>query len=243
MRRRHHMPLTRRTVLQGLGIAAAIGALPSKLLAASSERMKIGMIGSGNVGAALGGVWVRAGHEVMFSSRTLDNDKALAAKLGGTARAGTPRKAAAFGDIVVLSVPYRAIPEVSREIAELVKGKIIIDTCNAFEGRDGDIAAQAHEKGIGLMTAELFPDAHVVRAFNALSANTMATVHKTPGRIGMPFAGDDRSAIDVAAKLIRDIGFEPILVGGLDQGRHLRPGTPLAGEHAPERIRELVKSL
>jgi predicted dinucleotide-binding enzyme len=243
MNNRGFSSFTRRAVLQGLGIAAAAVALPGTLFAATNARTKIGMIGSGNVGAALGGVWAKAGHEVMFSSRTLANDKALAAKIGGNARAGTPAEAAAFGDVIVLSVPYRAMPDVSREIAGLVKGKVVIDACNAFDGRDGNIAAQAHEKGIGLMTAELFPDAHVVRAFNALSAATMASVHKTPGRIGMPFAGDDRQAIEVATRLIRDIGFEPVLVGGLEQGRHLRPGTSLAGEHPPEHIREIVKAL
>jgi predicted dinucleotide-binding enzyme len=243
MNNRGFSSFTRRAVLQGLGIAAAAWALPGSLFAATTARTKIGMIGSGRVGAALGGVWAQVGHEVMFSSRTLENDKALAVEIGGGARAGTPAEAAAFADVIVLSIPYSAMPDVSREIAKLVKGKVVIDTCNAFEGRDGDIAAQAQAKGIGLMTAELFPDAHVVRAFSALPAATMASVHKTPGSIGMPFAGDDRQAIEVATKLIRDIGFEPVLVGGLEQGRLLQPGTPFAGEHPPAHLRELAKAL
>ena len=87
--------------------------------------MNIGIVGSGNVGGALSGVWVKKGHEVMFSSRNLENDKALAAKLGANARAGTPREAAAFGDVVMISVPYRSLPEVGKELGEVLKGKVV----------------------------------------------------------------------------------------------------------------------
>jgi len=79
--------------------AVAAGALPLSALAA--EKTKIGIVGSGRVGSAIGAVWVKAGHEVMFSSRNIEHDKALAARLGAGARAGTPRKAAAFGEVVM----------------------------------------------------------------------------------------------------------------------------------------------
>jgi predicted dinucleotide-binding enzyme len=205
--------------------------------------MKIGVVGSGRVGSALGGVWVKKGHEVMFSSRTLEDDKALAQKLGGGARAGTPREAAQFGEVLLVAVPYGALPDVGKQLGSLLQGKVVIDTCNPFPGRDGEIAEWARRKGAGHASAELLPGARVVRAFNAVGAFRMGQVHEEPGRVGMPIAGDDAKAIEVASRLIRDIGFEPVLVGGLAMGRHLMPGTPLAGEHSPDEIRRIAATL
>jgi predicted dinucleotide-binding enzyme len=179
----------------------------------------------------------------MFSSRNLEHDKALAAKLGPNARAGTPREAAAFGDVVMVSVPYRALPEVGKELGQLLKGKVVIDTCNPFPGRDGDIASWAREKGAGLASAELLPGARLVRAFNAVGAGRMGGMHEQPGRVGMPIASDDAQAVAVASRLIRDIGFEPVLVGGLAMGKYLMPGTPLAGEKTPDEIKRIAATL
>jgi 8-hydroxy-5-deazaflavin:NADPH oxidoreductase len=210
---------------------------------AAAGKTKIGIIGSGNVGSALGGVWAQAGHDVMFSSRNIEHDKQLASEIGANARAGTPQDAASFGEVVVVSVPYRALPELGKSLASTLKGKVVIDTCNPFPGRDGDIANWAREKGAGLASAELLPGARIVRAFNAVGAARMGEAHETPGRIGMPIAGDDKEAIALASRLIRDIGYEPVLVGGLEMGKHLMPGTPLAGERSPEEIRQIAAKL
>jgi len=213
------------------------------LHAADAGKTKIGIVGSGNVGGTLGGVWVKAGHEVMFSSRNIEHDKALAARLGGNARAGTPREAAAFGEVVMISVPYRALPEVGKDLADLIRGKVVIDTCNPFVGRDGEIADWARKKGAGLASAELLPGALLVRAFNAIGYTRMGAAHQQPGRIGMPIAGDDARAIAAASRLIRDIGYEPVLIGGLAMGKHLMPGMPLAGERTPAEIRKIAATL
>jgi len=226
---------------RGFLIGTLILALP--LRAAAAGKTKIGIIGAGRVGSAIGAAWVRAGHEVMFSSRHLEDDQALAARLGGGARAGTPREAAAFGEVVMVSVPYRALPEVAKEAGDLLKGKVVIDTCNPFVGRDGDIASWAREKGAGLATAELLPGARLVRAFNAIGAVRMGSAHEEPGRVGMPIASDDAGAVALASPLIRDVGYEPVLVGGLAKGRYLMPGTPLAGEHSAEEIRRIAAAL
>ena len=207
------------------------------------QTIRIGIVGSGNVGSALGRVWAKAGHEVMFSSRDIDHDKQLAAQIGARARAGTPQQAASFGDVVVMSVPYRALPELGKSLGSVLKGKIVIDTCNPFPGRDGNIANWAREKGPGLASAELLPGARIVRAFNAIGAARMGTAHETPGRIGMPIAGDDQDAIALASRLIRDIGYEPVLIGGLERGKHLMPGTPLAGERTADEIRQIAAKL
>lgn len=235
------MNTNRRRFLVVSGAAIAAAALPFSTRA--QEKIKIGMIGSGRVGSALGSVWVRAGHDVMFSSRHIENDRELAAELGSGARAGTPREAAAFGDVLVVAVPYGSLPDVGKDLAELVEGKVVIDTCNPFPGRDGDIADWALEKGAGLATAELLPGARIVRAFNAVGSPRMGSVYKDPGRIGMPIAGDDADAVAVASSLIREIGFEPVLVGGLAMGKYLMPGTPLAGERSAEEIRQIAAGL
>ncbi len=217
--------------------------LPLASRAANDVKLKIGIVGSGRVGGGLGSVWVKAGHEVMFSSRHIENDRALAAKLGANAHAGTPREAAAFGEVVMISVPYAALPQVGKDLQALIEGKIVIDTCNPFVWRDGEIATWAREKGAGLASAELLPGARIVRAFNAIGSARMSTAHQDPGRIGMPIASDDAEAIAVASNLIRDIGYDPILIGDLEMGKYLMPGTPLSGEHTPEEIRNIAATL
>jgi len=82
-----------------------------------------------------------------------------------------------------------------------------------------------------------------VRAFNAIGAARMGAAHEEPGRVGMPIAGDDAQAIAAASRLVRDAGYEPVLVGGLAMGKYLMPGTPLAGEHTPEEIRKIAAGL
>jgi 8-hydroxy-5-deazaflavin:NADPH oxidoreductase len=233
----------RRDFFKGTAAAIALGSLPLSLRAAAAKQTKIGMIGSGNVGSALGSVWVKAGHEVMFSSRTLESDKALAQQLGTNARAGTPKEAAAFGEVLVFSVPYGALPDLGKTLANEIKGKVVIDACNPYPNRDGEIANWAREKGAGLASAELLPGARIVRAFNAVGAARMGSAHQDATRKGMPIASDDKDAIEIASRLIRDIGYEPVVIGGLAMGKFLMPGTPLAGERSPEEIRKIAATL
>ena len=238
-------PFSRRDMLKVIGGAAALGVLPttaSMVEAADSQKMRIGIIGSGHVGSALGGVWAKAGNEVMFSSRNLDSDKKLAAEVGANARAGTPQEAAAFGQVILFAVPYSAFPELMKSLGNSLKGKVIINASNPFPQRDGEIASQAREEGAGLFDAHLLPGALVVRAFNAVPAARMASAHEDPGKIGMPIAGDKR-AIESASRLVREAGFEPVVVGGLDMGKYLMPGTPLAGEHPADEVRSIAATL
>jgi predicted dinucleotide-binding enzyme len=239
------MQTNRRTLLQlaaTLGASAAMGALALRA-SAQGSKTKIGLIGTGRVGSALAGAWAKAGHELLLSSLDAEADKALAAKLGPNARAGTTREAAAFGDVVLVSVPYGALPAIGKSVGDLLKGKIVIDTSNPFENRDGEIAKWAREKGAGLASAELLPGARIVRAFNAISAANMGAAHQQPGKIAMPIAGDDAQAIEAVSRLVRDIGYEPVLVGNLAMGRHLMPGTPLAGEHTADEVRQIAATL
>lgn len=231
----------RRTFLRLSAAAWAASSLAP--LVAAPQGLKIGTIGSGNVGGTLGRIWAKAGHEVMFSSLNLEQDKKLAASIGPNARAGTPKAAAAFGDVVLVSVPYKALPDVGKDVGSLLKGKIVIDTCNPFPSRDGEIANWAREKGAGVASAELLPGARLVRAFNAVSWLQMADASKSSQRMAMPMASDDAEAVQVVSELVREVGYEPVLIGPLAMGRHLMPGTPLAGEHTPDEIRKIAATL
>lgn len=235
------MKQNRREFLVIAGAAVAAGALP--LHAFASAKMKIGIVGSGNVGSNIGATWVRVGHEVMFSSRDIEHDKALAKRLGGGARAGTPREAAAFGEVIMISVPYHALPSVGKELADAYNGKVVIDTNNPFLHRDGDIAKWAREIGAGEASRELLPGARIVRAFNAIGAASMGSAYQEPGKVGMPIASDDAEAVKIASRLIREVGYEPVLIGGLEMGKHLMPGTALAGERSAEDIRRIAAGL
>jgi len=246
MEKKHGTPnFGRRDMLKVIGVAAALSVLPMTtgiVNAADSQKMNIGIIGSGHVGSALGGVWAKAGNDVMFSSRNLDNDKKLAAEVGANARAGTPQEAAVFGQVILFAVPYSAFPELVKSLGDSLKGKVVINASNPFPQRDGEIANQAREEGAGLFDAHLLPGALVVRAFNAVPAARMASAHEDPGKIGMPIAGD-KKAIDIASRLVRQAGFEPVVVGGLDMAKYLMPGTPLAGEHTPDEVRSIAATL
>jgi 8-hydroxy-5-deazaflavin:NADPH oxidoreductase len=235
---------SRREVIKTIGAAAfTVLALPEPAPAAANQKVKIGMIGSGNVGSALGRVWAKAGHQVMFSSRNLEHDRALATQIGANARAGTPAEAAAFGEVLVFAVPYGALPELGKTLADSIKGKVVIDTCNPFPHRDGEIADRARAEGAGVVSARLLPGARIVRAFNAVGASRMARAHEDAERMGLPIASDDKEAIEIASALIREIGYEPVLVGGLEMGKFLMPGTPLSGERPPQEVRRIMATL
>ncbi len=234
---------TRRDMLKATGVAAALIFLPiTARMVNAAGKLKIGIIGSGHVGSAIGGAWAKAGNQVMFSSRDLDHDKQLAAEVGSNARAGTPQEAAAFGQVILLAVPYSAFPDLTNSIANSLKGKVVINASNPFPQRDGEIATRAREEGAGLFDAHLMPGALVVRAFNAIPAARMGSAHENPGKFGMPVAGDKR-AIEIASRLIRDAGYEPVVVGGPEMGKYLMPGTPLDGEHTPDEVRSIAATL
>jgi predicted dinucleotide-binding enzyme len=240
------MKARRRDFLRTAAAGLVLGALPlaARAQVGAAPGLKIGTIGSGRIGATLGELWLKAGHEVMFSSLDLEHDKALAARLGGKARAGTSKEAAAFGEVVLLAVPYSAVPQVGRDLAGLIKGKVVLDASNPILSRDGEIAVWARQKGAGLASAELLPGARIVRAFNAIGYARLPEIAQRQGeRPGMPMAGDDANAIAVASRLVRDVGFEPVVIGNLAMGRYLIPGTPLAGVHTPERLRQIAATL
>ena len=209
--------------------------------------MKIATIGAGREGGALGTLYAKLGHPVMFSSRHPEELKDLVAAAGPTARAGTTAEAVAFGDIIFLVVPYTAVEQIGKDFGTALAAKpLVLDVSNPIPGRDGqDFVNQVNSQGgAGLVSAKLLKGAKIVRAFNALNYATLDKLaHQQGGPIGVPIAGDDPKAIDLANRLIREAGFEPVLVGDLAKGKYLVPGTPVAGQHSPDELRRIAATL
>jgi hypothetical protein len=197
----------------------------------AAESFKIGIIGSGRIGSTLGELWAKAGYPVMFSSLDLAKDKELAERVGHGARAGTPAEAAAFGDVLLVSVPYSALPQIGRDYAASIKGKVVLDTSNPVQARDGDMAVPAREKGTGVASVEYLPGARLVRAFNCVGYNSLRSeAHRSGEKIGIPLAADDPDALKTAQRLVEAAGFEPVVVGGLAKAKSFDVGTPVFGK-------------
>jgi predicted dinucleotide-binding enzyme len=214
------MKLTRRGLLCGGVTLAALPAL-------AAPHLKIGVIGAGRIGGTLAKLWAEAGYKVMISARTMEEVQKLAAEIGHGVTAGTPQQAAAFGDVVLISVPYGALPQVGKDNEAELRGKIVLDTCNPYLSRDGEMAKTALEKGTGAVDPTYLPGTRLVRAFNQVSAAALASeAHRSGEKIGVPLAGDDKQALETAEQLVRDAGFDPVVVGGLSSAKRFDPGTP-----------------
>src|SRR6266702_4694523 len=218
MMKRQGLNRSRPTLHRMIGIAtlaAAFATLPRPAFGQATSGvsgMRIGIIGSGNIGSTVGTLWVKAGHQVLFSSRHPEELKSLVDGLGPLARAGTVKEALAFGDVVFIAVPYAAYPQIGKDYAQEFKGKIVIDAGNAVPARDGEIAKEARENGIGITSAKYLAGARIVRAFNTLNYRRFASASNRPeGRIGIPMAGDDKDALAIASSLVRDAGFDPVI--------------------------------
>lgn len=210
----------RRTLLAGL-----CALLPARR-ALAAQSLRIGTIGAGHVGSTLAGLWLRAGHPVMLSANDIASARAAAEALGQNAQAGTPQDAARFGDVVLLAVPYGALPSLGASLRDLLAGKIVIDACNPYPWRDGEIASTAREQGAGITTQSFFPGAHIVRAFNSEDMSTIrAEAHRPPPLLGIPYAGDDPAAMRTVGTLITEAGFDPVAVGPLAAARLFQPGS------------------
>ena len=190
--------------------------------------MRIGIIGAGMIGSTLAKLWADAGHDVRIASRHPEELQPLVERLGPRASAGTPRDAATFGEVVMLTVPLAAMPDVARDLAAALRGKVVLDTGNAYETRDGQAArdATSHAQGSAGWAAAMFPDARWVKAFNTIYFKVLEReAHRDGDRVGVPLAGDDHEALETAAGLIRDAGFDPVIVGALARGKEFEPDT------------------
>lgn len=190
--------------------------------------MQIGIIGSGNIGGTLTRLLAAMGHEVAVShSGPPETLAPLIEEAGDHARACTVVDAARFGDVVILAIPWRnrdALP------AGLLKGKIVIDAMNPYEA-DGSIL-DLGDRTSSEMVRNVLPGARLVKAFNALFAQDLATRGDRDlpleERIVSFIAGDDEQANRTVAELVWDLGFVPLVTGSLREGgRKQEPRSPV----------------
>jgi 8-hydroxy-5-deazaflavin:NADPH oxidoreductase len=169
--------------------------------------VRIGIVGAGRIGGNAGRLFAGAGHEVMFSGSRDPAKLEAAATAAGGARTGSPSEAVEFGEVVMLSVPWRAVEDVVAQMGPL-DGKVVIDTTNQY----GAGGWEQLPKPAAQVNAERMPGARLVKAFNTL---TVGFQSEAPGRgVAMFLGGEDAAAKELVAGLIGEIGFEPVDVGG-----------------------------
>jgi predicted dinucleotide-binding enzyme len=232
MSKREFMQPDRRAFVS-TGGALMLGAIvqPARVFAQSASPSRIGIIGSGRIGGTIGGLWVKSGHPVMFSSRHPEELKDMVSKLGNLAQAGSVEQAIAFGDVLFIAVPYGAIPQIGKDYSGAMKGKVMLDACNAASARDGAVADEVEQNGVGVTSQKYLPGARIVRAFNTMSYMIFAREANRPDpKLAIPIAGDDPQAVQVAAGLVRDAGFDPVVVGKLADARRFQRGQPGYGQ-------------
>jgi predicted dinucleotide-binding enzyme len=206
--------------------------------------MHIGVIGSGMMGSTLGALWAKAGHTLHFSSRNPANLASLVARTPGS-RAVSVEEAARASEVVFLGVPFGAMEALGRLLTPLVVGKLVLDAGNIIPVREGALAAavKATGRGSGSHTASLLPGARVVKAFNTIFWKTLELQgHREGAQVAVPLAGDDPRALEEAAALVREAGFQPVpLPGGMAASARLDFGSPVWNSNftAPELLASL----
>ena len=234
----------RRALLAAVGALALQGLFPASafgktVAAAKAGKMRIGIVGSGRIGGTVGGLWVKAGYPVFFSSRHPEQLQELVARLGPLAQAGSVEQAIAFGDVLFVAVPYGSLPEIGKDHAKALAGKIVLDACNATVKRDGAIAVEAERQGIGITSQKYLPRTRLVRAFNSINYKLLESEANRPApRLTVPIAGDDRQAVEVAAALVRDAGFDAVKVGRLIEANRFHFGGPGFGPMTATELRQ-----
>ena len=198
--------------------------------------MRIGILGSGLMGGKLGTIFARAGHEVVFSyARTSEKLKKLARDAQGNARAGTPGEAAKEADAVLLAVHWSRIDDVLKQAGDL-SGKVIV-TCSLPMDSGNTKLIVANSSSGAEELAKRVLQAHVVSAFNTVPSEVLFGVFEAKRKATRPslvYCGDDQSAKDVGAKLIRDVGFDPVDAGPLRIARYTEPFALLVAQLAYE---------
>ena len=198
------------------GLLALVGS-PSIVLAET-----IAVIGTGEVGSALGPEFAELGHTIVYGSREPQRDdvRDLVSRSGASASAALPAAAAAGADIVVLAVPGLVVDQVTRSLGDL-SGKIIIDPTNALRrGDDGQLEMSVDTSNAEIIQAAA-PEAHVVKAFNTLNWRQMVEPDTSGGPISIPLVGESAEAKAKVAGLVEGLGLEPIDLGPVNNARHV----------------------
>jgi 8-hydroxy-5-deazaflavin:NADPH oxidoreductase len=198
--------------------------------------VQIGILGSGLMGGKLGTIFARAGHDVVFSySRKPEKLKRLARDAGGNARAGTPSEAAQNADALLLAVHWLRIDDVLEQAGDL-SGKVIVTCSMPMNADDSDLVV-AHRSSGAEELAKKVGKAHVVAAFGTIPSEVLFAVFEKKGRGKRPSLvhyGDHAGAREIAARLIGDVGFDPVDAGPLRMARYAEPFTMLIARLAYE---------
>nr|WP_255316192.1 NAD(P)-binding domain-containing protein [Myxococcus fulvus] len=189
--------------------------------------MKIGIIGAGHIGATLARKWVKLGHQVsLANSRGPDSIRELAKEIGATAV--TAAQAAKSGEVVVVTIPQRAVMDLPKDLFQGVPADVVvIDTGNYYPTRDGAIPALEQGKTESVWVGEVL-GRPVVKAFNNIYSQSLADKSQpsgTPGRVALPVAGAPEAKAKVL-RLIDELGFDPVDAGDLEGSWRQQPGTP-----------------
>ena len=218
-------------IASALGLAMTLSVTPlagqADSAAQEGRSLRIGIIGSGAMGAPIGLLWAEAGHQVLFSSRNPEQIMELVRDGAPRASAGYPDAAAFFGEVILLAVPPSAIPQIGEDFGALMEGKVVIDVSNPRVDRDGPITNEWLEMGTGLAMAQYLPGVRFVKALNTVNPGSFANPVRDGQRIGVPIAGDDEEAVAITASLVRDAGLDPVIVGPLARAKDFERGSPV----------------
>jgi len=198
--------------------------------------MRIGILGSGLMGGKLGTLFARAGHEVVFSyARHRETLKTLAKDASGRARAGTPSEAAQDADALLLAVHWSRMEDVSGQAGDL-SGKVIVTCSLPMDAGNTSLVIGRTSSGAEEL-AKKVPRARVVCAFNPVPSEVFFGVYEARRKANKPslvYCGDDAPSKEIAADLIRDVGFDPVDAGPLRVARYTEPFALLMGQLAYE---------
>lgn len=196
--------------------------------------MKIGIIGSGNIGGNLGKHWAKAGHEVLFTSRHPEQLNQLVQETGGKSKAVNLDEAwEANADVYLLAVPFKAIDKLSELYAGEYGNKVIIDATNPYPERDGQMAQDVRDsnRNASDYTAMKFGTAKTAKAFNTIFADHLKDrAFRDTDKLAIPFAAQDEDSKKVTQQLIEDIGFDAVYIGGLEKTHIMDPDQKIYGK-------------
>lgn len=196
--------------------------------------MRVGILGSGLMGGKLGTLFARAGHEVVFSyARSKEKLNRLARDSRGKARAGTPKEAAQGADALLLAVHWSRIDDVLSKAGDLA-GKVIVSCSLPLNAANTELVLGHTTSGAEAL-AKKVPGAEVVAAFNNIPSEVLFGVFEARGKATPPsmvYCGDTQTGKDIAATLIRDVGFDPIDAGPLRMARYTEPLAVLVAQLA-----------
>lgn len=208
----------------------------------TAKPMKIGVIGSGNIGGTVGELFAKAGHSVMFSDRDPALAQAQATRVKGT-RAGSGEEAVAFADVVLIAIPFGAWPAVAKQYGAALKGKIVMDPTNPNAQRDGELAKTALTKpSTGEMIAEFLPGVKLIRAFNTSSyANFAKEANRPAPKMGIPVAASDAATLAIGVRLVNEVGFDAVPVGGgINGSAKFELRGPASGVHTAAELKTIM---